>query len=352
VRNGLAHAADHLARTAQSAESGVMTRTSLKGQLLISAGGLYDPNFRHTVVLIGEHGGEGAVGVILTRPLDVTVEEAVPVLADLVEPGERLFQGGPVEPSQAVLLAELADPGLIDVPVFGSVGFLTDEVPSDVRPEVRRARVFVGHAGWGPGQLEAELEADSWILEQATEEDVFTSSPEALWRRVLERPAPGRPPTPRPEHARPVPTSGEDAAAQHGPGDAVDPLDEGGGSHVQAVLLGAGHHALEGVGQHVAEALVDLVQRPHVVLRALDPLEVGDGDAAGVGQDVGEDEDALVLEDLVGLEVGGAVGALGQDAAADAGRVLRVIWFWSAHGARTSHSISRSSSLVTASASG
>lgn len=167
-----------------------MTTTNLKGQLLISAGGLYDPNFRHTVVLIGEHGQEGAVGVVLTRPLELTVEQAVPMLADLVEPGERLFQGGPVEPNQAVLLAEVADPSLVDVPVFGSVGFLTDEVPSDVRPAVRRARVFVGHAGWGPGQLEAELEGDSWIIEEATEEDVFTSSPEALWRRVLERKGP------------------------------------------------------------------------------------------------------------------------------------------------------------------
>lgn len=164
--------------------------TSLKGRLLISGGGLYDGNFRHTVVLIGEHDDGGAVGVVLNRPLDVTVESAVPALADLVDPGEHLFRGGPVEPSQAVLLTELTHPGLVDVPVFGSVGFLTGEIPSDVRPDVRRARVFVGHAGWGPGQLEAELESDSWIIEDATEDDVFTRAPEELWRRVLERKGP------------------------------------------------------------------------------------------------------------------------------------------------------------------
>ena len=163
---------------------------SVKGQLLISAGGLYDPNFRHTVVLIGEHDGWGAVGVVLNRPLDVTVEQAVPALAGLVEPGEPLYRGGPVEPNQAVLLAELAAPGLVDVPVFGSVGFLTGEVPADLRPDVQRARVFVGHSGWGPGQLEAELEADSWITEEATVEDVFTRSPYALWQDVLERKGP------------------------------------------------------------------------------------------------------------------------------------------------------------------
>ncbi|MDX1673852.1 MAG: YqgE/AlgH family protein [Longimicrobiales bacterium] len=163
---------------------------SLKGQLLISSGGLYDANFRHTVVLLGEHDITGAVGVVLNRPLDATVAEAVPTLAELVDAGEPLYRGGPVAPSQAVLLAELAEPGIVDVPVFGSVGFLTGEVSEAVRPHVRRARVFVGHAGWAPGQLEAELDADSWITEPATADDAFTRLPDGLWRRVLERKGP------------------------------------------------------------------------------------------------------------------------------------------------------------------
>ncbi len=163
---------------------------SLKGKLLISGGGLFDPNFRHTVVLVGEHDAAGAVGVVLTRPLDTTVSETVPPLAELVEPSEALFQGGPVEPGQAVLLAEVAHPELVDVPVFGSVGFLTDDVPAEVEPGVLRARVFVGHAGWGPGQLDAELERGDWIIEDATEDDVFTDQPRTLWHRVLKRKGP------------------------------------------------------------------------------------------------------------------------------------------------------------------
>lgn len=163
---------------------------SLKGKLLISGGALYDPNFRQTVVLVGEHEDWGAVGVVLNRAADVTVAEAASPLADLVEPDARLFEGGPVEPAQPVLLAELGAPGLPDVPVFGSVGFLTGDVPADVRAAVLRARVFAGHAGWGPGQLEAELAADSWIIEDATEDDVFTAEPDSLWRRLLERKGP------------------------------------------------------------------------------------------------------------------------------------------------------------------
>jgi putative transcriptional regulator len=163
---------------------------SLRGYLLISGGGLYDDNFRHTVVLIGAHDADGAVGVILNRPLDATVAEAIPTLAGLAGPGAALYAGGPLETGQAVLLIDSADPRVLAVPVFGDVGFMTGEVSPDVRAVLRQARVFVGHAGWGPGQLEAELEADAWIVEPATVDDVFATQPSSLWRRVLQRKGP------------------------------------------------------------------------------------------------------------------------------------------------------------------
>lgn len=163
---------------------------TLQGKLLISGGGLFDPNFRHTVVLIGSHDERGAVGVILNRPLETTVAEAVPALAGLVGPGEPLFRGGPVAPAEAVLLVEVSVGGVLDVPVFDAIGFLTGDVPEAAAGTIRRARVFVGHAGWGPGQLEAELEADSWIVEPARPDDVFAAEPGALWGRVLKRKGP------------------------------------------------------------------------------------------------------------------------------------------------------------------
>lgn len=163
---------------------------SLRGRLLISSGGLYDPNFRHTVVLIGEHNADGALGVVLNRALNATVEESIPALSHLVPPGEHLFQGGPVQPSSPVLLAEFEHADLADLLVFGSVGFLVGEVSSDVEPGVLRARVYAGYSGWGPGQLEAEMAADSWIVDPAREEDVFTDVPDLLWSRVLQRKGP------------------------------------------------------------------------------------------------------------------------------------------------------------------
>ncbi|MDX1493268.1 MAG: YqgE/AlgH family protein [Longimicrobiales bacterium] len=163
---------------------------SLKGQLLISSGGLYDPNFRHTVVLIGEHNAEGALGVVLNRALNATVAETFPPLGDFVPEDEPLYQGGPVQPASAILLAELERPDLADILVFGSIGFLTGEIEEWIEPSIVRARVYVGYSGWGPGQLEAEMEMDSWIVDEAREEDVFTDAPELLWSRVLNRKGP------------------------------------------------------------------------------------------------------------------------------------------------------------------
>lgn len=163
---------------------------SLRGRLLISSGGLFHPSFRHTVVLIGEHNTDGALGVILNRALDVTVADAFPMLSDRVPAGAPLFEGGPVEPSGAVLIAEFENPELADIPVFGSVGFLVGEISADHVSSILRARVFAGYSGWGPGQLEAEMAKESWILDPARLEDVFTDEPDLLWSRVLERKGP------------------------------------------------------------------------------------------------------------------------------------------------------------------
>lgn len=161
--------------------------TFLTGQLLISSAGLHDPNFRHTVVLIASHDEEGAVGVILNRPTDLLVAEAVAPLTELTGPQEKLFEGGPVQKHQPVLVAELKDAARADLPVFGNVGILTGDVDDTLRPSILRARVYAGYSGWGGGQLEAELEADAWIIEPARSEDVFTAQPGALWRKILER---------------------------------------------------------------------------------------------------------------------------------------------------------------------
>lgn len=164
---------------------------SLGGSLLIAGSSLFDPNFRRTVVLIGHHDDEGAVGVVLNRRTEHEVAEAAPPLATLVPTGDHLFVGGPVQPEAAVVLADFERPEVAEVLAFGSIGFLPQEVEPDDLGPLRRARVFAGYAGWGPGQLEAELEEEAWLVVPATADDVFTDEPETLWTEAVRRTGPG-----------------------------------------------------------------------------------------------------------------------------------------------------------------
>src|ERR687898_744438 len=100
-----------------------MSMQSLKGQLLIAAPTLVDPNFRRTVVLVGEHSEEGALGVVLNRATEATVDEAVPELTALVDSTDPVHVGGPVQPAAIVVLADFVEPDRAGALVLDSVGF-------------------------------------------------------------------------------------------------------------------------------------------------------------------------------------------------------------------------------------
>jgi putative transcriptional regulator len=161
---------------------------SLAGQLLLASPSLRDPNFERTVVLIGVHSADGAMGVVLNRPSEVTVAEAAPQLEQAIGDSERVYVGGPVQASSIVFLAEFLDPTLAGLLVLGRIGFPTPEAEVDELSEAtERARVFAGFAGWGEGQLETEIAEGDWIAQAALPEDVFTEFPERLWSDVLTR---------------------------------------------------------------------------------------------------------------------------------------------------------------------
>jgi putative transcriptional regulator len=164
-----------------------MPMDSVKGQLLVAGPGLVDPNFRRSVVLVGAHSEEGALGVVLNRSSESTVSEAVPELTSILDGDEPVHVGGPVQPSAIVVLADFEDVDRAGALVLDSIGFLPAEVDPDELGELRRARVFAGYAGWAPGQLEDELAEGSWIVEPALADDVFTREPDALWSEVLRR---------------------------------------------------------------------------------------------------------------------------------------------------------------------
>jgi putative transcriptional regulator len=162
---------------------------SLRGKLLLASPTLLDPNFARTVVLIAEHTEEGAMGLVLNRPAGTTVADAVPDLAWLADDDAPVHVGGPVAETAVIVLAEFDRPeaagALIDTDL-GFIGSDADE-PEALEGAVRRARVFAGHAGWGPGQLEEELEEEAWIVEPPRREEIFSDDAEGLWASVLRR---------------------------------------------------------------------------------------------------------------------------------------------------------------------
>ena len=155
---------------------------SLRGSLLVATPALLDPNFLRTVVLMAEHGESGAMGVILNRPSETSVGDAVPELAPLAGDDEPVYVGGPVATDSLLALGEVADPDDASELLLEDIGFVQSP---DVA--VRRGRVFIGYAGWSSGQIEAELEANSWIVVPAEPDDVFSAQPDELWSTVLRR---------------------------------------------------------------------------------------------------------------------------------------------------------------------
>ena len=153
----------------------------LRGKLLIASPGLSD-FFRRTVVLVLEHSEEGAVGVVLNKPSDTLVDEAVPDLAPIAASDDVVHVGGPVGPQTVIALGVFDDPAEAASLVFGDLGVVDPDAPP---PSLRALRVFAGHAGWGPGQLDGELEQEAWIVEDALPDDPFASGD--LWAAVLDR---------------------------------------------------------------------------------------------------------------------------------------------------------------------
>lgn len=168
-----------------------MTAPGLVGRLLVAAPVMQDPNFDHTVVLVLEHGSEGALGVVLNRPTDADVFSALPRWESLAAEPTVIFVGGPVAPSAAICLARA---GVIEreadgwKPLFHGLGTVDlERDPDDLGASVEKVRVFAGYAGWGPGQIDEEIEEGAWFVLDALPADALSSEPGSLWEAVLRR---------------------------------------------------------------------------------------------------------------------------------------------------------------------
>ena len=143
-----------------------------------------DPNFRRTVVLVGEHSEEGALGVVLNRTAEATISTQ-PELAAMVAGLDQVHVGGPVQPSAIVVLADFVEPDRAGSIVLGSIGFLPAEVDPDELGELRQARVFVGYAG--PGTARERARGKLVDRRARHRRRRLHLQPDELWSEVLRR---------------------------------------------------------------------------------------------------------------------------------------------------------------------
>ncbi|HVE98705.1 MAG TPA: YqgE/AlgH family protein [Mycobacteriales bacterium] len=166
----------------------------LTGRLLVATPALVDPHFLRTVLLILDHDEDGTIGVVLNRPSELLVEDGLPGWERLAPEPPVIFHGGPVSPGSAICLGHRR-PGSPAAsgfrPVTDRIGLIDLERDvDDLLPAVDAARVCSGYAGWGPGQLQGEIDEGAWFVVDATEGDATSSEPERLWERVLRRQPP------------------------------------------------------------------------------------------------------------------------------------------------------------------
>ena len=174
----------------------------LKGKILIASPELQDPNFAHSVVLIVQHDENGAMGLIINRPLETTVSDAWTQVSAVPYPNEDpLYQGGPCEGPLIVLHKE---PGKGQMEVYDGIYLSSDAdaVKALVDDVADPLKFFVGYAGWSPMQLESELSEGAWQVAEISS-SIILSTPRELWDELQKRIASAIP-TPAHGALRPV----------------------------------------------------------------------------------------------------------------------------------------------------
>jgi len=156
-------------------------KESLAGSLLLAHPALKDPNFRRTVILMSVHNGEGAMGVVLNRPLrkrlgELSGDFALGALASV-----PIFSGGPVQTEQLLLVAWQPQPDGFRL----HFGVEPDRAMQLVTEEGTQLRAFLGYSGWSGGQLEGELRQNTWIVTDVPEGLLAHAPGDAMWREVL-----------------------------------------------------------------------------------------------------------------------------------------------------------------------
>jgi putative transcriptional regulator len=153
--------------------------------LLVARDGLPDPDFANSVVLVMNNLGPAPVGVIVNRPTKIGVAELFPQLKGLGRLHDKVYFGGPVEYGSVWFLFRASTPQAHAVRALEGLYVSADEqllirLLNRAKP-MDGLRIFIGHSGWAPGQLEAEIAHGDWALQHANSEAIFNGKSEHAW---------------------------------------------------------------------------------------------------------------------------------------------------------------------------
>ncbi len=153
------------------------------GKFLIAARNLGDPNFQESVVLLTHYGEKGALGLIINRPTTITVTRLLPAFKG----DNHVYFGGPVQLNGVMALqpGQSGEAQKILPGVYLLVG--SDAVEKAAGSSRQHMRIFAGYSGWGPGQLEREIQLGGWHLVAGDHRMVFDQEPESVWRRLIRK---------------------------------------------------------------------------------------------------------------------------------------------------------------------
>ena len=156
---------------------------------LIAVPQLGDPNFNRAVVFILEHGEQGSMGLIINRPSTLPMG-AFCTSQNMDYKGDTaalVHQGGPVQTDRAFILHASDHEGPETEDVMGDIrlSYSLESLRMLAESPPRHMRVYLGYAGWGPGQLAEEISAGAWLMGQPAERLVFDVAPDKVWDTAL-----------------------------------------------------------------------------------------------------------------------------------------------------------------------
>ena len=169
-----------------------MQSTNLTNQFLIAMPGLVDPNFYHTVTYICAHNEEGAMGIVINRPLDLMLDEVLQQMNitannDLIAQ-MPIYQGGPVQADRGFVLHQPVRKWDYSIEICDAIGIATSRdilkaIANGEGPE--NSLIALGYAGWGAGQLEHEIKENVWLNAPADMSIIFRTAIEHRWEAAV-----------------------------------------------------------------------------------------------------------------------------------------------------------------------